>query len=197
MQAGFTNATQLWREIKAQGFSGSRSLVSHWAATERKLLPPSTRYSRKQPGGIKPTIIRLEKPAPWSAQRTAWLLVKDRDQMDEEEKAVLARVKAADSQVATAAGLAERFVQMVKQQEESHLEQWLADVTQSGIRALMSFANGIRSDLAAVRNALSMIWSNGQTEGQINRLKYLKRLMYGRANFDLLRKRVLYRPLLA
>jgi hypothetical protein len=112
----------LWREIKAQGFSGSRSLVSHWAATERKLLPPSTRYSRKQPGGIKPTIIRLEKPAPWSAQRTAWLLVKDRDQMDEEEKAALARVMAADSQVATAAGLAERFVQMVKQQEESHLD---------------------------------------------------------------------------
>ena len=122
MQAGFTNATQLWREIKAQGFSGSRSLVSHWAATERKLLPPSTRYSRKQPGGIKPTIIRLEKPAPWSAQRTAWLLVKDRDQMDEEEKAALARVMAADSQVATAAGLAERFVQMVKHQEESHLD---------------------------------------------------------------------------
>jgi transposase len=196
-QAGFTNATQLWREIKDQGFSGSRSLVSHWAAAERKLLPPSTRYSRKQPSGIKPTIIRLEKPAPWSAQRASWLLVKDRDQMDEEEKAALARVMAADSQVAAAAGLAERFVQMVKQQEESHLEQWLVDVTHSGIRALMSFVNGIRSDLAAVRNALSMIWSNGQTEGQINRLKYLKRLMYGRANFDLLRKRVLYRPLLS
>ncbi|MCI0562705.1 MAG: transposase [Nitrososphaera sp.] len=196
-QAGFTNATQLWREIKGQGFSGSRSLVSHWATAERQLLPPSTRYSRKQPSGVEPTIIRLEKPAPWSAQRTSWLLVKDRDQMDEEEKAALARVLAADSQVATAAGLAERFVQMVKQQEESHLEQWLVDVTRSGLRALMSFANGIRSDLSAVRNALSMVWSNGQTEGQINRLKFIKRLMFGRANFDLLRKRVLFRPLLA
>lgn len=172
-------------------------MVSHWAAAERKLLPPSIRYSRKQPSGVEPAIIRLEKPAPWSAKRTSWLLVKDHDQMDEEEKAALARVMAADSQVATAAGLAERFVQMVKQQQESHLEQWLVDVAQSGIRALMSFANGIRNDLAAVRNALLMTWSNGQTEGQINRLKYINRLMYGRANFDLLRKRVLFRPSLA
>jgi len=196
-QAGFTNATQLWREIKDQGFSGSRSLISHWAAAERQLLPPSTRYSRKQPGGVKPTIIRLAKPVPWSAQRTSWLLVKDRDGMDEEEKSALTRIMDADSQVATAARLAERFVQMVRQKEESCLDQWLVDVAQSGIRALMSFANGIRGDLAAVRNALSMIWSNGQTEGQVNRLKYIKRLMYGRANFDLLRKRVLFRPLLA
>jgi transposase len=139
----------------------------------------------------------LEKPAPWSAKRTSWLLVKDRCQLDGEEKAVLARVMAADSQIAMAAGLADRFVQMVKQQEESQLDKWLVDVTKSGVQALMSLANGILSDLAAVRNALSMVWSSGQTEGQINRLKYIKRLMYGRANFDLLRKRVLFRPLLA
>ena len=60
-------------------------------------------------------------------------------------------------------------------------------------KSLKSFANGLRSDLAAVRNALSMPWSNGQVEGQINRLKFIKRQMYGRAKLDLLRKRVLYR----
>jgi transposase len=193
-QAGFTNATQLWREICSQGFSGSRSLVSRWAAAERKHLPRSTRYSRKQPDGVKIPIRRMNEPPPWSVSRTSWLLVKDREQMDEKERAALAQIKAADSQIAIAAALAERFVSMVKQREGRNLKQWLLDVTHSGIQALMSFANGIRSDLQAVRNALSMIWSNGPTEGHINRLKLIKRKMYGRANFDLLRKRVLYRP---
>ena len=136
----------------------------------------------------------MNEPPPWSVSRTSWLLVKDREQMDEKERAALAQIKAADSQIAIAAALAERFVSMVKQREGRNLKQWLLDVTHSGIQALMSFANGIRSDLQAVRNALSMIWSNGPTEGHINRLKLIKRKMYGRANFDLLRKRVLYRP---
>ncbi len=61
--------------------------------------------------------------------------------------------------------------------------------------ALKQFAKGIKQDLAAVTNALSLPWSNGQTEGQVNRLKLIKRQMYGRANFDLLRKRVLATPL--
>jgi transposase len=58
----------------------------------------------------------------------------------------------------------------------------------------MSFAKGIKQDLIAVTNALTLPWSNGQTEGQVNRLKLIKRQMYGRANFDLLRKRVLGGP---
>lgn len=193
-QAGCTNATQLWREIVAQGFSGSRSLVSRWAAAERTLLPQSTRYSRKQSNGVKPALARVHNPAPWSAPRASWLLVKEREHLDEKENAALARITAVDPQVATVADLAERFRRMVKQRECHHLQQWLFDADQSGIQALMSFANGIRNDLEAVRNALSMIWSSGQTEGQINRLKFIKRTMYGRANFDLLRKRVLYRP---
>ena len=74
------------------------------------------------------------------------------------------------------------------------LDQWLKDVTAGGLKALMSFANGIRADLNAVCNALKMCRSNGQVEGQNNRLKFIKRQMYGRAKLDLLRKRVLYRP---
>jgi len=70
-----------------------------------------------------------------------------------------------------------------------------SDVTQSGINALKGFVKGIKQDLVAVINALSLPWSNGQTEGQVNRLKLIKRQMYGRANFDLLRKRVIGNPL--
>ena len=101
---------------------------------------------------------------------------------------------AADSQIVTVDRLARQFIQFVNNRQSGDLHQWLADVVASDIKALTSFANGIRRDLAAVRNALRLSWSNGQTEGQINRLKFIKRQMYGRAKLDLLRKRVLYRP---
>jgi transposase len=193
-QAGYTNATQLWREIEAQGFAGTRSLVSRWAAKERKLLPRSTQYSRRQPREVRPKLTKQTRPVPWSSTRASWVLVKDRAQLDEKEIAVLERMAATDKQVEVAAQLAERFVNMVKQKEPDKLELWLRDAVASGVRSLISFANGIRQDFTAVYNALSMIWSNGQVEGQVNRLKFIKRMMYGRANFDLLRKRVLYQP---
>jgi len=63
--------------------------------------------------------------------------------------------------------------------------------SEAGIKELKSFATGLRRDFAAVQNGLSLEWSNGQTEGQVNRLKEIKREMYGRAEFDLLRQRIL------
>jgi transposase len=193
-QAGYTNATQLWREIEAQGFAGSRGLVSRWAAKERKLLPQSTQYSRQQPREVRPKLTKQTRPVPWSSPRASWILVKDRSQLDEQEKAALERMVAADKQVELVAQLAERFVKMIKQKEPDKLAQWLKDAVASGVRSLISFANGVRQDYSAVCNALSSIWSNGQVEGQVNRLKFIKRMMYGRANFDLLRKCVLYQP---
>jgi transposase len=193
-QAGYTNATQLWREIVALEFTGSRGLVSRWAAQERKLLPAKSRFSRQQPETIKPTLTKQSSSVPWSPPRAAWILVKDRTQLDDREKAVLTCMMDTDPQVALAADLTDRFVNMVKQKEADKLESWLMDAVASGIRSFISFANGIRQDFTAVYNALSMNWSNGPVEGHVNRLKFIKRIMYGRANFDLLRKRVLYQP---
>lgn len=194
-QAGNTNATQLWREMEAQGFRGSRGLVARWAARERELLPPTTQYSRQQPREVRPKLTRQTRPVPWSAPRASWIVVKERALRDDQEKAALERMIGADTQVKLVAQLAERFVTMVKQKEAEKLEQWLQDAAASGVRSFISFASGLRQDLTAVYNALSMSWSNGQTEGQVNRLKFIKRMMYGRANFDLLRKRFLYRPM--
>jgi transposase len=193
-QSGCTNATQLWREIEEKGFQGSRGLVARWAAKQRKLLPVENRYSRQQPTDVKPELLRRAQPVPWSAQRASWLVILDDDKLDDEEKLARTRMLAADTEMTTVAQLTQRFVQMVKERQKGDLDQWLDDVVASGIQALNSFANGIRGDLAAVRNALHMSWSNGQVEGQVNRLKFIKRQMYGRANFDLLRKRVLYQP---
>jgi transposase len=113
--------------------------------------------------------------------------------LDDDEKAALQRMIQADPQVALAVDLARQFLTMVRHRKTDRLDGWLDMVKTSQLPALISFANGLPKDLSAVRNALRYVWNNGQTEGQVNRLKFLKRSMYGRANFDLLRKRVLAR----
>jgi transposase len=132
---------------------------------------------------------------PWSPSRASWLLVKQEGELTEDDKQALERMKQTDKEVAEAYILGQRFTGMVRERQHESLLPWLEDVTKSGISALTGFANGIRQDLAAVTNALSSPWSNGQVEGQVNRLKLIKRQMYGRANFDLLRRRVLARPI--
>lgn len=192
-QAGCTNATQLWREIKDQDFSGCLGLVGQWASQQRKLLPAPQRYIRQQPETVQPPLLRQTQPVPWSAQRASWLIILDQEKLDEDEQAAHRRMLETDPLIVTVDRLARQFIRMVKSRSGQGLDQWLQDVAASGIKSLQSFANGLRSDVAAVRNALSMPWSNGQVEGQINRLKFIKRQMYGRAKLDLLRKRVLYR----
>ena len=98
-----------------------------------------------------------------------------------------------DADLAQAYTLAQSFAMMVRKRQPALLEPWFAAVVRSGISSLQRFANSLQQDLAAVKAGLSLVWSNGQVEGQINRLKMIKRQMYGRANFDLLRKRVLPR----
>ena len=89
--------------------------------------------------------------------------------------------------------LTQAFISMLAEHRDTDLDGWLAQAQQSGIRELKSFANGIRRDYAAVRGAFISPWSNGPVEAQVNCLKLQKRLMFGRANFDLLRLRVLRR----
>jgi transposase len=87
--------------------------------------------------------------------------------------------------------LVQDFLKMIRQRVVAMLDPWLNAYQQSGVNNLKTFAEGIRKDYDSIRAALETAWSNGQTEGQVNRLKMLKRQMYGRANFDLLRKRTL------
>ena len=174
---GCHNATQIWREIQEMGFDGARRTVGDWATKKRK----STSDSDCMP----------KKIAPWSASRASWLLVKREDDLTDEDEQALERMKEADEKIAEAYALGQRFTGMIRERQPESLLPWLEDVGKSKMDALTGFANGIKQDIVAVTNALSLPWSNGQTEGQVNRLKLIKRQMYGRANFDLLRRRVL------
>ena len=180
-EEGCHNAMQIWGEIRELGFDGARRTVGEWATEKRKSTSGSNCITKKI--------------VPWSASRAAWLLVKQEEKLTEEDKQALERMKQVDGEVDEAYDLGQRFTGMVRERQHESLLPWLEDVARSKISALTGFANGIKQDLAAVTNALSLPWSNGQTEGQVNRLKLIKRQMYGRANFDLLRRRVLARPL--
>ena len=112
-----------------------------------------------------------------------------RDRLSRSDTVTVARIEAAVPDLATASALVGRFVNMVKNGEHDDLDDWLSEAEGSLIASL---ARGLNADRHAVLAALREPWSNGQTEGQINRLKALKRQMYGRAGLNLLRARLVH-----
>jgi transposase len=131
-------------------------------------------------------------PKTLSPRQGAWLLQRPQTDLDDEERTTLEQLCGQSEGVATAHQLAQEFGRLVRERDRVAFDLWLRRVEQSGLADLQSFAIGLCQDRAAVEAALSSEASNGQTEGQINRLKTIKRQMYGRAKFDLLRQRVLH-----
>jgi transposase len=119
------------------------------------------------------------------------LLVWRKDRLPEEERDYLRRLCDHEPTIALASELAQGFAEMARGRKGQAFDAWLTSVAASGITELQRFARGLVEDRTAVEAGLSLEWSNGQTQGQINKLKLLKRSMYGRAKFDLLRQRVL------
>lgn len=198
---GNENAAALWREIKDRGFSGSAKQVRRWLSQRRTVLAKFTPHKWRSG---QPTAVPGRSAGPllglMSPRQLAWLLVQPSQGRDAAADEALARI-AQDPEVAKGLGLIRRFVELVGScgirsskapvDPSAVLGIWLHEAQSCGIPALETFATGLRQDEAAVKAALTMVWSSGQAEGQINRLKFIKRQMYGRANFDLLRRRVL------
>ncbi len=187
---GCENASQLWREIQALGFRGTARQVLRWLQLRRTQPAPSTPgpYRDTQPLALPP----MQSTLP-SSRQLAWLLVSDPEQLSPDETLILAHIRQLPT-VASVYALAQQFVVMIKQRQAEQLDLWLAACSTHEVTQVRTFAVGIQQDYAAIRAALGTPWSNGQTEGQVNRLKFLKRQMYGRARFDLLRLRVLHPP---
>ena len=104
------------------------------------------------------------------------------------------RLCQADASLATAYALVQDFATMVRERGGERLDAWIAAASASEMPDLRRFAVGLLADKVAIQDGLTEVWSNGQTEGHVNRLKTLKRQMYGRAGFALLRQRFLYPP---
>jgi len=129
----------------------------------------------------------------FEAKTAVWLFIRPITDLDEKERAELETLRQANETVGTIYQLVREFLQMVRERKGKHLESWLAKVRASPIPELHHFANGIERDKAAVLAGLTLSYNNGQTEGQVTRIKLIKRMMYGRAGFALLRQRVLHR----
>lgn len=169
-QEGCRNGAELWRRLRAVGFEGSLRVVTEWATRRRR-------------DDI------AEAPRKCPAPRTlARLMTLARDKLTTAEAVIVAKVEEAVPVVAAAHDLVDAFHKLVREKDHGALDAWLERALPS---AIAPFARGIVADKAAVTAAIELPWSNGQTEGQICKLKKLKRQMYGRGNIDLLAARLM------
>jgi len=169
--SGCRNGAGLWRRLQARGFRGSLRVVSEWATRRRRAEQASDQQLQKVP----------------SARTVARLMTSARDHLSKADTMTIVAIEAGVPMLVEARSLIDRFHSMIRKTVAADLDPWIADASASLITSL---AKGITKDKDAVRAAITEPWSNGQTEGQINKLKLVKRQMYGRAKLDLLQARL-------
>jgi transposase len=181
LERGGRNAAELYRDLRAQGCRAGYDSVRRYVS--RRL--GSAGRPGPRTGDTKPAA-----PAPPSERKLSFEFIRRAEEREASEQARLDKLRAADEGLREALDLAAEFAGMVRKQVGVPLAEWLAKAEGSGCADLRSFAAGLRLDEATVAAALTEGWSNGPVEGQVNRLKTIKRQMYGRAGFELLRARV-------
>lgn len=176
---GCRNATQLHREVSEAGYRGNAKAFRHWVKTRlREGIVPPPRAQRAARVTWKPP----------SSRQTTKLLTMPAEKLSGLDQRFIKALRAACPAITAAADLARRFHVMLVNRDIEGLDPWLADAERSDIA---SFARGLRRDIDAVRAAFTLPWSTGPVEGKINKLKLIKRSMYGRAGLDLLRARLM------
>jgi transposase len=183
---GERNVKHLLVELRERGYRQGETIVYDYLRTLR--TPPEgadASVVQKQPA------IRSAAQTALSAREAAWLFVCNPHKLRLSQAVCLDHLRVTHEDLGLAYQLAQDFRVMVTKRDVQVLGRWLEEAKASNIKELQSLATGIYRDFDAVRAALAMEYSNGQTEGKVNKLKCIKRQMYGRANFDLLRQRML------
>ena len=189
---GCRNALQLWREVSEQGYPGTSRQVSRWAEDRRDRDPAAPKMGR--PRVIREPAAAEAKPRPPrrpSVPRLAGLLVRDAGGLDDDDLALLGRLRAACPAAAAAYPLLQEIVRIVRERAPDRLDAWLKAAAGSGVPDLVTFADGLRRERAELLAALTLPWSTGPVEGHITRLKLIKRQGYGRAGLATLKRRFL------
>jgi transposase len=170
--AGSRNGAELWRRLAVRGFRGSLRVVSEWATRRRRAEKADAESIQRIP----------------SARTIARLMTTGRDTMSKAETVTIAAIEAGVPALFEARDIIAAFHAMIRRKAVSELTPWIERARET---LVASFASGVAKDEAAVRAAIALPWSNGQTEGQITRLKLVKRQMYGRGKIDLLQARLI------
>jgi transposase len=187
-EVGVRNARELTRFIRALGYTGGsdmvRRCVASWRTPAERL-----RLCGTKPRPRSPIPLKLQRP---SSDRLSWLLVKDDVERRKGESDLLDELRKHCEPIRVASELASSFGQAVRGRDINALTAWTERALQTtSTKEMNGFAEGMRRNWPEVRAAVELPWSNGRTEGHVNRLKLIKRKMYGRAKLDLLRIRVL------
>jgi transposase len=177
-QGGERNGLALWQEIKERGYAGTERTVYRHLETLKQAEVKACANPH-----------RLHK---FAANTAVWLFVRDPRTLDKVEREDLIAFCQVSPTLKRAYDLVQDFLVMVHKREGYRLDTWLEKIGESGLQELQSFAHGIEKDKDAVRAGLTWSINNGQVEGQVTKLKLIKRQMYGKAGFPLLRKRVLH-----
>lgn len=189
---GCRNALQLWREIREQGYPLGSRQVSRWATGRREREPSAPKPGRPYAAPVPAEAATLPQARRPAVSRLAWLLVRDPDGLGDDDRALLGQLHAACPTAATAYPLLQEFVCMVKARSPERLDAWLAAAGACDVPDLVTFAEGLRREGDALRAALMLPWSTGPVEGQITRLKLIKRQGYGRSGLDTLKRRFIH-----
>ena len=213
-EQGCRNGNQLWKELQAQGFSGGYKVVNRWLEPRRE--KPGRRHSQREKRLLGLTAEEergthsaqpesepkdLTTPSAETAESAAvidlqaprhlvWLLLRDPSSLDEQQLRTLRFLRQVQ-QGEVLYDLAQRYVKIMRERDVEAFDPWLAQCVTCGLPDLQTFAQGLQQDYSASKAALTSPYSNGPVEGQINKLKLVKRSMYGRGSFALLRQRVL------
>lgn len=191
LAAGSQNAKVLWEEIRALGFRGSAVTVRRYVGPRRLARGQRGRTARWSRTGVA-RLQHVSQPVRALSPRQArWLLLRPVTVLRPEELAYREQLLRQDEAIGEAQALADDFTQLVRERDPAALAPWLVRAGHSALGEFREFVVALRRDLSAVEAALTYEWSSGQTEGQINRLKMLKRQMYGRASLPLLKRRFL------
>jgi len=190
LSAGEQNIASLYQAIHTQGYTGSETAVRNYLTVLRKQIGQEGHPRRYYPAVSQK---KQHQRTVLSSRRATWLVLRKPETRSAEDQQLLLLLQQAHPQVKTACELAQAFVQMFRERNASALEPWLKEAIESGVPELRTFATGIKRDQDSIQAALTHEWSQGQVEGQVHRLKLLKRQSYGRAGFELLRHRVLAR----
>jgi transposase len=166
------NGTELWRRLTARGFRGSLRVVGEWATRRRRAERADAENLQRIP----------------SARTIARHMTIGRDSLSKAETVTVAAVEAGVPTLVEARKIIAEFHMMIRRKAVAGLTSWIERARAS---LVASFANGVAKDEAAVHAAITLPWSNGQTEGQITRLKLVRRQMYGRGKIDLLQARLI------
>jgi transposase len=175
---GERRGAKLIRELREQGYRGSQSTVYRYLDA-----------LKQEADKVSSATHRLSQ---FSATTSVWLFVREFDSLDEIEQEDLTALRQVSETLDKAYHLVQEFFSLLHKREGHLLEQWLAKVAKSDLPELQQFARGGERDKEAVQAGLTWEINNGQVEGQVTKLKLLKRTMYGRAGFPLLRQRVLH-----